>query len=61
VSPSNALDFKMRATVRGAGIPFTVSGTAADPVIRPDVKAAVKQEVGKAAGGLLRGLLGGKK
>jgi AsmA protein len=61
VSPSNALDFKMRATVRGAGIPFTVSGVAADPVIRPDVKAAVKQEVGKAAGGLLRGLLGGKK
>jgi hypothetical protein len=30
-------------------------------VIRPDVKAAVKQEVGKAAGSLLRGLLGGGK
>jgi AsmA protein len=61
VSPSNALDFKMRATVHNAAIPFTVGGTAADPVIRPDVKAAVKQEVGKAAGSLLKGLLGGKK
>jgi AsmA protein len=61
VSPANALDFKMHATVRGAGIPFTVAGTATDPVIRPDVKAAVKQEVGKAAGSLLKGLLGGKK
>jgi AsmA protein len=61
VSPSNAVDFKMRATVHNASIPFTVAGTAADPVIRPDVKAAVKQEVGKAAGSLLKGLLSGKK
>jgi AsmA protein len=61
VSPVNALDFKMRAMVRGAAIPFTVAGTAADPVIRPDVKAAVKQEAGKAAVGILRGLLGGGK
>jgi AsmA protein len=61
MSPSESLDFKMRATVRNAAVPFTVSGTAADPVIRPDVKAAVKQELGKAAGGLLKGLLGGKK
>jgi AsmA protein len=61
VSPANALDFKMRATVRGAAIPFTVAGTAADPVIRPDVKAVVKQEAGKAAVGILKGLLGGSK
>jgi AsmA protein len=61
VSPENALDFKMRATVRSAAVPFTIAGTASDPVFRPDVKAAVKQEVGKAASGLLKELLGGKK
>jgi AsmA protein len=61
VSNEKALAFKMRATVHDIGIPFTVEGNAADPVIRPDVKAAVKQEVGKAAGSLLRGLLGGGK
>jgi AsmA protein len=74
MSPTNALDFKMRATVNTSGvaavvantpIPFTVSGTASDPVFRPDVKAVVKEEatkaVEKAAGGLLKGLLGGKK
>jgi AsmA protein len=60
VSLANVLDFRMRATVRGAGIPFTVAGTTADPVFRPDVKAVVKQEAGKAATGLLKGLLGGK-
>ena len=74
VSPANALDFKMRATVHTAGvlavaantaIPFTVGGTAGDPVFRPDVKAVVKQEAGraaeKAAGSLLKGLFGGGK
>jgi len=61
VSPVNALDFKMRATVRGQPIPFTVTGMAEAPVIRPDVKAAVKQEAGKALGGFLKGVLGGKK
>ena len=61
VSPQSALDFRMQAVVHNAGIPFSVTGTAADPVIHPDVKAAVKQEVGKAAGGLLKGLLGGAK
>jgi AsmA protein len=74
VSPANALDFKMIAIVHTSGllavvgntpIPFTVQGTSADPIFRPDVKAIVKEEikgaVGKAAGGLLNGLLGGKK
>lgn len=60
VSPANALDFKMRATVHSAAVPFTIAGTAADPTFHPDVKAAVKQEVGKAASGLLKGLLGRK-
>jgi AsmA protein len=74
VSPANALDFKMIAIVHTSGmlavvgntpIPFSVQGTSADPIFRPDVKAIVKEElkgaVGKAAGGLLNGLLGGKK
>jgi AsmA protein len=77
VSPANALDFKMSAMVHTSGllaavgntpIPFTVEGTCAEPVFRPDLKAVVKEEmksvqrdVGKAAGGLLNGLLGGKK
>jgi AsmA protein len=74
VSPANALDFKMTAIVHTSGImavvgntsiPFTVEGTSAEPVFRPDVKAVVQEElkgvVGKAAGGLIKGLLGGKK
>jgi AsmA protein len=77
VSPANALDFKMSAIVHTSGllavvgntpIPFTVGGTASEPVFKPDIGAVVKGEiksleggVGKAAGGLLNGLLGGKK
>jgi AsmA protein len=73
VSPANQLDFKMSATVHTSGlmavvsntpIPFTVEGTCTDPVFRPDVKAVVKEKVKSiegAAGGLLKGLLGGKK
>ncbi len=77
VSPSNALDFKMTASVHASGllavvdnkpIPFTVGGTCSEPVFRPDMKAVAKEEVksvegeaGKAAGGFLKGLLGGKK
>jgi AsmA protein len=77
VSPANVLNFKMSATVRTSGllavvgntpIPFTVQGTCADPVFRPDVKAVAKEKVKgveggleKAAGGLLKGRLAGKK
>jgi AsmA protein len=70
VSPAKDLDFKMSARVHTAGmlevvrdtpIPFTVGGTASNPVFRPDVKAVIKNEVKGVAGGLLRGLLGGKK
>ncbi len=77
VSPANTLDFKMSAIVHTSGllavvgntpIPFTVGGTCSEPVFRPDIGAVVKGEikslqgdVGKAAGGLLNGLLGGKK
>ena len=77
VSPANDLDFKMSATVHTSGllavvgntpIPFTVQGTCADPVFRPDYKAVVREKVKsleggleKSAGGMLKGLLGGKK
>jgi AsmA protein len=76
VSPENALDFKMSAMVHTSGlmsvigntpIPFTVGGTCSEPVFRPDIKAVAREELknlggslGK-AGGLLDGLLGGKK
>jgi AsmA protein len=83
VSPSHALDFKMRATLhtsgsimaalgqRGdTGVPFLIGGTSSDPVFRPDVRSIATQKIeqltgkgqlGKAATGLLNGLLGGKK
>jgi AsmA protein len=48
VSPSNALDFKMKAD----SIPFTIQGTTADPKFAPDVKGM--------AGSLLKGALGDK-
>jgi AsmA protein len=46
VSPANALDFKMSATVQTArsaalsqtAVPFFVQGTATDPVFKPDVR-----------------------
>ena len=82
VSPAKALDFKMRATLHTSGgvmaalgqkgdtsVPFSIAGTASDPVFRPDMKAVVNEQVkrvgedavGKAAGGLLQGLFGKKK
>lgn len=77
ISAANELDFKMSAAVRTSGIlggiadrpiPFTVGGTCSNPIFKPDVKAIVKDEVkgleggvGKAASGILKGLLGGQK
>jgi len=84
VSPSHALDFKMRATLHTSGnimaalgqkgdtgVPFLITGTSSDPVFRPDVKSIAEQkiqqftgnkgELGKTVGGLLNGILGGKK
>ena len=77
ISASNELNFKMNAMVHSSGIlavvgnkpiPFTVEGTSSNPVFKPDVGAVAREElkgvggdVGKAAGGLLNGLLGGKK
>lgn len=58
ISPAKILDFKMRAKLHTSGaimqaigqkgdttVPFLVSGTASDPVFRPDVKAIVNQKV----------------
>ncbi|HTQ53044.1 MAG TPA: AsmA family protein [Bryobacteraceae bacterium] len=58
ISPSQALDFKMRATLHtgnaamaliGAksdtGVPFLVEGTASNPVFRPDIKGLATQRV----------------
>jgi len=77
VSPANALDFKMQATVHASGvaavlsrnaIPFLVQGDASNPVFKPDLKALaaeaapkVKATAGKAAAGVLNNLLRGKK
>jgi AsmA protein len=74
ISPANALDFKMRATVHTSGaaailsktaVPFFIQGTAQDPAFKPDVKSlaaeTAKQNAGKAATGLLNNLLGRKK
>jgi hypothetical protein len=56
------------AVVGNTPIPFTVSGTCADPVFRPDMKAVVKEKVKsvesgleKTGVGLIKGLLNGKK
>jgi AsmA protein len=65
IDPSNALNFKMQAAVHTSGlaaglrnepIPFTVTGTCAEPVFHASIASAVKGEVK----GLLKGLLGEK-
>ena len=78
VSPENALDFKMSAIVHTAGImavvgnkpiPFTVEGTASEPVFQTKSRSrgqrkklkSVGKDVEKAAGGILNGLLDRKK
>ena len=58
VSPSHALDFKMRAILHTSGgvmaalgqpgvtgVPFLIQGTSANPAFRPDVKAFAQEEV----------------
>jgi AsmA protein len=77
ISPESALNFQMQAAVHTSGfakvvndtpIPFTIEGTCSQPVFKPNLKAVLKEEVknlggdvGKAAGGLLKDLFGGKK
>jgi AsmA protein len=58
VSPSHALDFKMRAVIHTTGqvmselgqrgdtaVPFFVGGTSSNPVIRPDVQGLAKEKI----------------
>jgi len=58
VSPSQVLDFKMRATLHtggtalamlgaksATGVPFLIEGTAANPIFRPDMKAFASDKV----------------
>jgi hypothetical protein len=64
VAPNDALDFQMRAAVHTSGgvmaalgqkgdtsVPFTISGTASNPVFRPDMKAIVNQKLNALTGG----------
>jgi AsmA protein len=54
VSPSNALNFKMTASLAGAKIPFSIQGTASDPKFIPDVGGMVgglvQSKIGSALG-----------
>jgi AsmA protein len=82
MAPNQALAFKMRALMHTSGdvmrmlgqkgdttVPFTIQGTAADPVFRPDVKAVASDKIQqlepkamqKAAGSLLQGIFGTKQ
>jgi AsmA protein len=77
ISPANALDFKMQATVQTTrsaalsrtAVPFFVQGTAMDPVFKPDVRGLAKSQAetllkgtaGQRAGEILGGLFGKKK
>ena len=59
----------MLAAAGNTPIPFVVEGTAAHPVFRPDMKSLATEQLKnltkpgavKAATGMLKGLLGGKK
>ena len=63
ISPQNALDYKMTASLSGGlasglsavagakgGIPFLIQGTASDPKFVPDVKGMVSGQLGKLGG-----------
>jgi len=77
ISPTNALDFKMSASLNTTGqaaiiankkIPFFVLGTSAEPVFKPDLKGLANEHLkdfktggAAAVGDALKGLFGGKK
>jgi AsmA protein len=65
IDPNNTLNFQMKAAVQTSGlaaglrdepIPFTVTGTCAEPVFHASIASAVKGEMK----GLVKGLLGEK-
>ena len=71
VSPQNALDYKMTASLsgsvatglsqlaggsgKGASIPFFIQGTASDPKFVPDVKGMLGSQLGNRLGGQVPG------
>ncbi len=61
ISPSHALDFKMRATVHAnavvstlapPNIPFLITGTSSDPLFRPDVGQLATEEINRGLNGV---------
>ena len=75
VSPSNALDYKLKASLsgtavggatsliglgKGASIPFFIQGTASDPKFVPDVKGMLSSGLGKNLGSQVPGGQAGK-
>ncbi len=71
VSPQNALDYKMTASIsgsvatglsqlaggsgKGASVPFFIQGTASDPKFVPDVKGMLGSQLGNRLGGQVPG------
>ncbi|PWU12109.1 MAG: hypothetical protein C5B51_01315, partial [Terriglobia bacterium] len=58
ISPSHALDFRMRTTLHTSGtvmaalgqkgdtnVPFLITGTSSDPVFRPDVRGIAEEKI----------------
>jgi AsmA protein len=76
VSPQNALDYKMKASLsgttvsglsqlagmsgKGASVPFFIQGTASDPKFVPDVKGMLSGGLGKGLGSQIPGGQSGK-
>ncbi len=67
ISPSHALDFKMRATVHTnvvvsvltpPNIPFLITGTSSDPQFRPEVGQLATEEINRGVNGVKTGGLG---
>jgi AsmA protein len=64
ISPIHALDFKMRATIRGgalvsaltpSNIPFSIVGTSTNPEFRPDVGGIAAAEINQGIKGVKAG------
>ncbi|HTW59699.1 MAG TPA: AsmA family protein [Terriglobales bacterium] len=61
VSPADVLAFKMKASLGGMGIPFSIEGTTSDPKFVPDVKGmatSLIKGVGKGGESATSGLTG---
>jgi AsmA protein len=70
ISPSHALDFKMRAMIHPgilasvltpSNIPFAIGGTSSNPQFRPEVGQIATEEITRGINGVVEGFFGGKK